>query len=110
MWFDVWEVFLYTFFVYGVVSFVSEFFRERQLIHRNKDICLVNVLFVKDQQDNIEAVVKDILRQSRGKLIIIDRGSTDDTWTILEKLQVNNDYIEIAKEGEKEGIAFSANS
>ena len=104
MWFDVWEVFLYTFFVYGVVSFVSEFFRERQLIHRNKDICLVNVLFVKDQQDNIEAVVKNILRQSRGKLIIIDRGSTDDTWSILEKLQVNNDYIEIAKDGEEGGI------
>lgn len=106
MWFDIWEIFLYTFFVYGVVSFVTQLFKERRPIHKNENICLMNVLFVKNQQDNIESVVEDILKHSRGKLIIIDRGSTDDTWTILEKLRMNNNGIEIAKEG-VEGAVFT---
>ena len=106
MWFDVWEIFLYTFFVYGVVSFVTHLFKERRPIHRNDGIYLISVLFVKNQQDTIEAVVRDILGRSGRKVIIIDRGSTDDTWTILEKLRMNNDCIEIAKEG-VEGWVFT---
>ena len=77
----------------------------KEVLKKEKNIIgLKNILIVKNQEDTIEWIVQNAIRNVKGKLIIIDMGSKDDTWKILEKLKLDNDDIEILKEEDKSKI------
>lgn len=98
----VWQVCLYTFFTYGFISFIIQFFdrKKGKKISVDKNVCLKNLLIVKNQQDTIEATIRDILSQSDVELVIIDVGSTDDTRNIVEKLTQNNQNVKVVNQEE----------
>jgi hypothetical protein len=69
------------------------------------------VLIVKNQQDTIEGVIRNILAgnllrriMSGRKLTIIDIKSTDETLKILQVLKDDYEWLEILCEDEKEKI------
>lgn len=92
------QVFLYTFFVYGVVTFVD------QIIDRlHSDPCAVyvdTILLVKDQEDTIELEINNVLKRIDGRLIVVDRGSTDDTMPILRKMEQVNENMTVLTVGD----------
>ncbi len=96
MWMEIREVIIYTFFVYGIINFIIQIFSKKENI-----IGLKNVLVVKNQQDTVEWIVQNAVKNVTGKLMIVDMGSNDDTWRILEKLKLDNYNIEIFKEEDK---------
>ena len=102
----VWQVCLYTFFIYGLGCFIIQFFdtRKSKEISTDKNICLKNLLIVKNQQDTIEAIIRDILSKSEVELVIIDAGSTDDTRIILEKLTRTNQNVRLVDKEELKSI------
>ena len=100
----VWQVFLYTFFIYGLGSFIIQFFTNEKSEEINKNICLKNLLIVKNQQDTIEATIREILSKSKIELVILDEGSTDDTRNILEKLTRTNQNVRLVNKEELEKI------
>ena len=61
-------------------------------------------IVVKNQEDTVEWIVKSAIRSVKGKLIIVDMGSCDETWEILERLKMDNDNIEILREEDKSKI------
>ena len=100
----VWQVLLYTFFIYGLGCFIIQFFKHEKSDEINKNICLKNLLIVKNQQDTIEATIKEILEKSKIELVILDEGSTDDTRNILEKLTRTNQNIKLVNKEEIKSI------
>lgn len=96
MWLALREIVLYTFFIYGIISFVIRIF-----IRDDYVVGLKNVLIVKNQEDTVEWIVKNAIRNVKGKLIIVDMGSCDETWEILKRLKLGNEDIEILKEEDK---------
>lgn len=105
------ELLVYLFAVYGMLSLIIsaiESFSKRKK-PSNNGVRLV--ILIKNQQDNVEGIVKTILSGetardivSNGKLYIVDMGSEDETIKILKKLKNNYDMIEIFNKDEKELI------
>jgi glycosyltransferase involved in cell wall biosynthesis len=69
------------------------------------------VLIVKDQEESIEGIVKNIAAcelikkaMTDGELTVIDTGSTDRTVDILRKLEKDYEFIKVMTENEKERI------
>ncbi len=68
-------------------------------------------LIVKNKQDEIEGVIRNIFRSGilnrsgiGGSLIVLDLGSQDETVALLEKLKRDYEYIEVIEDSEKERI------
>lgn len=89
---------MYTFFVYGALIFVY------QVIDRvNSDPCNVHVdsvVFVKDCEDTVELDIMNVLSRVDGRLIVVDKGSTDDTLKILKKMEEMNPNMMVATVGD----------
>lgn len=69
------------------------------------------VLLVKNQQEVVEGVIRNIMASNLPrkimtgrKLTIIDISSTDETFKILQMLKDDNEWLEILSEDEKEKI------
>jgi len=69
------------------------------------------VLIVKNQEDIIEGIIRNIFMVDflkkiieKEKLTIIDMGSTDDTFKIITRLRKDNKGIEILEYNQKEKI------
>ncbi|MBP5426599.1 MAG: hypothetical protein J6Y29_01665 [Clostridiales bacterium] len=92
------QIFLYTFFIYGVSSFVGQIVSR---VHKSsRKIPVDSILFVKDQEDTIELDINNILSRIYGRLIVIDRGSTDDTLRILKKMEFANENMTVVTVGD----------
>lgn len=91
-------MFLYTFFVYGVLSFVEQIID--RIYSDQCNVCIDSILFVKDQEDTIELDINSVLRKIDGRLIVVDKGSTDDTLPILKKMEQTNENMSVFTVGD----------
>lgn len=97
--------------VYGALSLISGLVSE---IRRKSDVNSLKtrlVVMVKDQEDCVEGIIRTIFMEnflskvmSSGKLIILDRGSTDKTLKIIGKLKDEYKCIDVFTEEEREKI------
>ncbi|MCX7749817.1 MAG: hypothetical protein N2645_23455 [Clostridia bacterium] len=69
------------------------------------------VLIVKDQEDTIEGIMREILGNETSRslvhsknFVVLDMGSKDETLSILKKFQRDYDYLHIIEEHEKEKV------
>ena len=66
---------------------------------------------LKDQEESVEGIVRSMFSESlvrkvinSGKVTVLDMGSKDDTWKILNKLGTLYEQLELIKPSEKEKI------
>lgn len=96
--------------VYGLISLFLNVFK---LIGRKKySVEAANiVLLVKDQEENIEGMVRTALESKfirniaiNGSFIIMDMDSKDDTLKILKRLEMQLPLIEVCSFEEKDRV------
>lgn len=93
--------------IVGVFSLISDFAGFVVTLRKEKNEPYV-VLTVKDQQENVEGLIRGVVWQNLHtknggrvpKIIVVDLGSTDNTPDILKKLAGDYDFVQITdKEG-----------
>lgn len=105
MLFKLFEALVYVLALYGLLNIVGNFLdsliKDVRFTKTNYNL----VLSVKNQQDNIEAVIRAIFEDElfrRGtpdcKVVVIDKGSSDETLPILKKLQKEFTNLEVVEE------------
>ncbi|HHW47207.1 MAG TPA: hypothetical protein GXX14_01125 [Clostridiaceae bacterium] len=107
----IFQFITYVLAIYGLINLVvniSGLFYKKSY---SKDIKIKAVLFVKNCEDVIEGVIRnifigDFLRKvmSNRNLTVVDMGSTDRTLDILEIIERDYDAVEVLKESEKEKV------
>ena len=107
----IFQFITYVLAIYGLINLavnLSDLLYKRSY---SKDIKIKAVLFVKNCEDVIEGVIRNIffgyfLRKvmSNGTLTVVDMGSTDSTLDILERLEKDYDTVNVLKEYEKEKV------
>ena len=107
----IFQFITYVLAIYGLINLVvnlSDLFYKKSY---SKDIKIKAVLFVKNCEDVIEGVIRniffgDFLRKvmSNGNLTIVDMGSKDKTLDILERMKQDYDTLDVLKECEKEKV------
>lgn len=111
MWKIILQILVYLLAVYGALalSFIVISSIIKRTKHDNSRLKLV--LLVKDREESIEGVVRNVfsgnmLRKtmSDNKFTVLDMGSTDETWKILNKLKCDYEQMELLNIGEKEKI------
>lgn len=107
----IYNILVYLLAVYGALTLIMGIISSisNRINDRNDNLRLI--LMVKNQQDTIEGVVRNILTGNflrkaipGGRFMILDMGSDDDTTTILEKLQNDYQYFDVIREKDKEKI------
>jgi len=107
----IFQFITYVLAIYGLINLVvniSDLFYKKSY---SKNIKIKAVLFVKNCEDVIEGVIRnifigDFLRKimSSGSLTVVDMGSTDKTLDILQRIERDYDTVDVLKESEKEKV------
>ena len=107
----IYNILLYLLAVYGALTLITGILSCVNNSISDKNDKLRLVLIVKNQQDIIESLVRNILSGNflrktvpGGKFTILDMASSDDTAAILERLKEDYQYLEVIHENEKEKI------
>lgn len=85
---------IWFFAIFGVIQFCKYIMESIFEFFRKKEEDQLIVITVKNQQDHIEGILRSVvwksLNHKRGRqvpnILVVDLGSTDDTYTILERL------------------------
>lgn len=111
MWKIILQILVYLLAVYGALALSFIVFNSISQRTKPERFKLKLVLLVKDREDSIEWVVRNVfsgstLRKtmSENKFTVLDMGSTDETWKILNKLKGDYEQMELLNIGEKEKI------
>lgn len=101
------EVIMFVLAIYGCICLINDFIDYIVNSYRFRKQKYELILTVKNQEDNIEGVIhsifKDELFKNSGpdcKVVVIDKGSDDDTVKILRKLACQYENLEVVLEGE----------
>ena len=89
-------LFICFFAINGLLALLDDFSR-RVRSNRMSDTHKTRlVLLVKDQQNEIEGIVRNIISERFSKnLLVIDMGSSDETLDILKTFEKSHDCIEV---------------
>ena len=96
--------------VYGLFCFFVSIFKliDRKKYHNEKANL---ILVVKDQEDNIEGIIRDAVNNKfvrgialTGRFTVLDMGSTDDTLKILKKLEQEYPLLDICTYEERDKV------
>jgi cellulose synthase/poly-beta-1,6-N-acetylglucosamine synthase-like glycosyltransferase len=80
--------------VYGLFHLIYLLFR----FFRRDNIKKYIILEAKNQENNIEAVLRSLMRENPAtEIIVIDQGSLDDTMAIVQTLSEDYPYISISE-------------
>lgn len=105
------EILVYILALYGLVSLISDSLKQFKQTSDMKHTKIKMVLLVKDQEEVIEGVVRNIYLERlldkamvSDKLTVIDMGSSDDTDKILSRLKDKYDFIDVITKEQKDKI------
>lgn len=105
----VFEAFVYVMALYGFITIVENMIDSLAKKARVNKTSYKLVLSVKNQQESIEGVIREIFgdelfndKNLNTRVIVIDKGSTDETVKILRKLQEDYENLEVIEEEEQE--------
>ena len=96
------QAFIYLLAVYGFMSLIISIINSIQWKQGLKNSTYKLVLLVKNQEETIEGVIRNIYMENilsplihNGKLVVLDMGSKDKTVYILNKLEEEYSDIEV---------------
>ncbi len=108
------EALVYLFAIYGVGCFLYFNLRHKwqltpaQCIRDLPDDAVCLVVKVKDAEESIEALIRECVKLGISldlphRLVIIDKGSRDQTVEIIKRLTYRYPYLTLASEGQRLG-------
>lgn len=81
------QIIFWVFFIYGICCAIYDFiyFKKIKRIHQNINF----ILTVKNAENNIEEYMRNLIREQNigNNITVIDTGSSDNTFSILQKLE-----------------------
>lgn len=104
----IFESFIYVMALYGFFTAVGNLIDSLSKRVRIDKASYKLVISVKNQEQTIEGIIRGIFedelfrdKDSNSKVVVIDKGSTDETIKILKKLQQDYENLEVVEELEK---------
>jgi len=97
--------------IYGLLMFISGIAESIRCRVRGRRPMVRVILLVRDSEEHIEYIVRNAVKKelaarllSDAKLIIVDTGSSDNTYRLLERLQKAYPCIEIHRIDEMDEV------
>lgn len=106
----IFDIITYLFAIYGVFSMLVSILNSVRCRIKPENSNMKLVLIVKNQEENIEGVVRNILdeeflrKMMLNSISVIDLGSADNTMEILLKLKQRYENLEILDCDKKDNI------
>ncbi len=102
------EALVYVMALYGLITAIGNLIDSLALRVRLGKTSYKLVLSVKNQEETIEGIIRSIFedelfrdKDTHTKVVVIDKGSTDETLKILHKLQEDYENLEVIADTEK---------
>lgn len=106
----IFESFMYVMALYGFVTVIGNLIDSLSRRVKMDKASYQLVISVKNQEQTIEGIIRGIFedelfrnKDSNVKVVVIDKGSTDETIKILKKLQKDYENLEVIEDLERPG-------
>ena len=101
----VFDAFVYVLALYGLITLIKGLLWKNEGKVKSVRTSYKLILTVKNQEDSIEGIIRSIFRDemfrakdTNASVVVIDKGSTDETVKILKKLQDIYENLEVIQD------------
>jgi hypothetical protein len=108
---EVFQILIYLLAAYGVLALWYIIIKAVLQKTKSEKSNVKLVLMLKDREEAVEGIVRSLFSGNlfrkficNGKVTVLDMGSKDETWMILNKLKSDYEQLELINVNEKEKI------